>query len=133
MSAVLQYKLPTDVLNIINQYAFYDSRSMEYARVLAKKRESVLHLIRNAYSRNRVEIGDFDEHWVFGFHEEAFYSERICLQCNSCSKCGEYQIIGNASLHNYVVLNNVKILCFCEDNEFIEETNKIYFHGDDII
>jgi hypothetical protein len=105
-----EIRLPTDMINIIKEYSFYNIEE-----VAKKNKQTVCRAIVSAeYSRaNRFnsdpEYSDGDENWVFGYDYEAnAYGEEIQLQATNCSTCGNYIHY----CHNFDVR---EIICHCWD------------------
>jgi hypothetical protein len=91
INATLSRFVNYDPLNLIKKYLFHDNTSLEYAKILAEKRNEVLNEINEAVSRkNRgnfsMENYDKDQKWVF--------ISRRTPRCNiggtNCSICGNY-------------------------------------------
>ena len=127
-----QLALPNELNDTIKSFLYHDVTSMKYARHLASKREPILKLIKMADSRYNHRLFHIDEdpdtheHWVFGFSENI--EERLALQCNNCSKCGNYQIIGDVRLHCYCKTKKVPIMCLCSSNIY---RNYVNYEEDD--
>ena len=87
-----EIRLPTDMINIIKEYSFYNIEE-----VAKKNKEKVCRAIVSVeFSRaNRFNgdpnYSDNDENWVFGYdYETNEYGEEIQLQATNCSVCGNY-------------------------------------------
>ena len=130
--AIYQIALPHELNDAIKSFLCHDVTSMKYARHLASKREPILKLIKIADSRHNPtlfaedEDPDTHEHWGFGFSENE--KERLALQCVNCSKCGNYQLIGDVRLHCYCKTKKVPIMCLCSSNIY---RNYVNYEEDD--
>jgi len=118
-----EIRLPTDMINIIKDYSFYNIEE-----VAKKNKEKVCRAIVSAeFSRaNRFnsdpEYSDGDENWVFGYeYETNGYGEKIQLQARNCSECGNY-------IHCCHDFNINSIICHCFDQIYEEwNTDELYF------
>lgn len=118
-------RLPTDMINIIKEYSFYNIEE-----VAKKNKEKVCRAIVLAeYSRanrfnNIPSYSDNDENWVFGYaYGEKYYGEMIQLQATNCSVCGNY-------IHYCHDFNINSIICHCWDQNH-EEWNIEDLYSDD--
>ena len=114
--------LPKELMNIINQYRYYDIRTPAYARHLASKRGGTIETIKRALSRQNpppdIVAENDEEHWVFGFYDNDCGGETLQMQPINCKCCGNYKVISNNQLHNHCLSNCPHIMCGCDDNMY---------------
>jgi hypothetical protein len=128
-------KIPIENLNIIKDFAFYNSEKMPFIKnISAKKREP--HLIKLAWSRNNLPpwqreerfpgeptkiITETSSRWLFGFTYDNIPSFNLItpvgldifklqMQGENCVKCGEYTYL----CYSYKPHLHSKLsICFC--------------------
>jgi ribosomal protein S27AE len=123
------FNIPIELCNLIKEYAYYDNKCINFLKELTKHKKEI-SLIKSAWSRNNVPnwlshpvevITDDAEHWIFGFcnvlnfaDDSLYYYghdfEKLQLQAENCSKCGEYKILAYST--NINATTNLKI-CNC--------------------
>jgi len=115
-------RLPDELIGVIKEYAFYDKSSLSYIKKMSSYKKPVNDTIKRAWSRNNPqgifnseEDQDTVEHWFFGFGD-ADDVELLTLQNNHCSRCGNYQIIGETYLFRHCRKNVPHIMCCCPTN-----------------
>ena len=120
-----EIRLPTDMINIIKEYSFYNIEE-----VAKKNKEKVCRAIVSVeFSRaNRFNgdpnYSDNDENWVFGYdYETNEYEEQIQLQATNCSVCCNY-------IHYCHDFNISSIICHCWD-QIPEDWNIDDLYSDD--
>ena len=105
-----EIRLPTDMINIIKEYSFYN-----IVEETKKNKEKVCRAIVSAeYSRannfhNDPDYSDDDENWAFGYVSNAC-GEEIQFQATNCSDCGNY-------IHYCHDFNITSIICHCWDQD----------------
>ena len=136
LNKVKNSKIPTDVLSIIKEYAFYNSEKLPFLKMLATKKKE-LSLIKLAWSRNRRPFWEREERfpgeptnvvtetssrWLFGFTYENIPSAslndlydldsyKLQMQGENCIKCGEYTYL----CYSYKPHLHSKLsICFCK-------------------
>ena len=127
--------IPMDVLNIIKEYAFYNSEQLSFIKkIAAKKREP--HLIKLAWSRTNLPpwrreerfpgeptgiITETSSRWLFGFTYDNIPSFKLhrldwtysIYKCSeNCIQCGEYKYLCYTYKRNIRPKINI---CFCHD------------------
>ena len=129
--------IPMDVLNIIKDFAFYNSEKMPFIKnISAKKREP--HLIKLAWSRTNLPpwrreerfpgeptgiITETSSRWLFGFTYDNIPSFNLItpvgldifnlqMQGENCIQCGEYKYLCYTYKRNIRPKINI---CFCQD------------------
>ena len=116
------HAVPKELMNIINQYRYYDIRTPAYARHLASKRGGTIETIKRALSRHNpppdIVAENDEEHWVFGFYDNDCDEETVQMQPIHCKCCGNYKVISNNQLHNHCLSNCPHIMCGCDDNMY---------------
>jgi len=121
-----EIRLPTDMINIIKEYSFYNIEE-----VTKKNKEKVSRVIVLAeYSRanrfnNDPTYTDNDENWCFGYaHLDSSCVESIQLQATNCSICGNY-------IHYCHDFNIKSIICHCWDQQNDDGWNTDDLYSDD--
>jgi len=132
LTTINQFDLPNELISIIKDYTFYDKTSLSYIKKMSSFKRPINDTIKSAYSRNNnfgqslEDSVEDPEYWCFGFDD----TERLQLQNNNCSRCGNYQLIGNIQLLRYCRKNVPRIMCCCSNNIYYgwapDEENEIY-------
>jgi hypothetical protein len=124
-------KIPLELCNLIKEYAYYDNKCINFLKELTKHKKEI-SLIKSAWSRNNIPnwllnpmqiLNEETEHWIFGFcNDRDFFNEdhaldynihdyeRLQLQAENCSKCGEFKIL---SYSKWLNLSPKLKLCDC--------------------
>ena len=137
LNKVKNSKIPTDVLSIIKEYAFYNSEKLPFLNILATKKKE-LPLIKLAWSRNKRPFWERQERfpgettrivtetspwWIFGFTYDNIPSAsltdpydlnsyKLHMQGENCIKCGEYKYL----CYSYKPHLHSKLsICFCKE------------------
>lgn len=119
ITTINQFDLPNELISVIKDYTFYYKNSLPYIKKMSSFKKPVNDTIKCAISRNNphifedsVEDSNADEHWCFGGDATG----RLQLQGNNCSRCGNYNVIGNNQLLRYCRKNVPHIMCCCSNN-----------------
>jgi len=99
-----------DPCTVINEFLYWDTTTMAFARHRAIKMQDVLGKIKTSKSRAsgffRDEIDTEIEHWLY-FIQEDDEKDDLVMQAVNCSVCGNY--IYSNTLVNYMFTTNAKI------------------------
>ena len=95
--------LNNDILFIVQSFCYYTYKDASIINKAKNWKKKVNELILEAMSRN---THDFQEHWGFGFSSD--HAERLQLQAESCSFCGNY-----ISLSSGMALFSPILFCSC--------------------
>lgn len=89
-----------DPCTIINEFLYWDTTTLAFARHRAIKMQDVLRMIKISKSRAsgffNDEVDTEDEHWIFFIEEED-----LQLQALNCSLCGNYKY--SNTLLDYII------------------------------
>jgi len=122
-------KLPTDIIEIIYSFCFYEINSLPYIKKISESKFYINNVIKAAFSRNNIKLQnlthtwidnfEYPGHWVFGFFSSAIifstviediskyhYKENLQLKGVNCINCGEF-----TSLDSFQYLKTP--ICFC--------------------
>lgn len=105
---------PVDIVNIINQFLYWDQTSIRFAKHLAAKQKNTLLLIKTAVSRKNgfggLEQNDtLDPHWIFSTTQSL-----VSLQAINCAQCGNY--IASNTIFNNQLEDKKYLHCFCQND-----------------
>ena len=125
------FNIPIELCNLIKEYAYYNNKCKDFLNKLTQQKKEI-RLIKSAWSRNNIPnwllnpmeiLNEETEHWIFGFcsDRDFFYEdhaldynihdyERLQLQGESCSKCGEFKVL---SYNKWLNLSPKLKLCDC--------------------
>lgn len=132
---IQRFTLPSDILNIIKEFCFYDIKTWEIIRSIKHNKTLVNFYISTAISRynpynffnNNGHDGDGgdggdggfdndqDEHWIFWAFSDVV-GVKYQLQAFSCRFCGNYKFMGRVNDDDDDENGDIypdKIFCFC--------------------
>lgn len=105
---------PQDMINCIKDFAFYDKRSLAYAKKVSDHNNNIIQQIHSSFNSSAIDFEsneiDIDANYVWGSGND------IQLQTVFCYSCGEYV---ETSLTNMIP---PKVACHCEDDLYEPET-----------
>ncbi len=97
--------LPQDILNIIKDYAFYDTNKY-MVKIKKKKNITLTQINSTVYSGKHID-NNFDRRcWIFWYKNDEKCPQ---FQAYFCTKCGNY-----INLSSLVYDNILKIICDCD-------------------
>ena len=133
MSIVIQLHvnrlhLPKEMLDTINSYLFYDTKTYHIVQNAKKQKQITNDIINNAEMSRANNFGnnpyymEDDEVWSFGFRAD-HPTEDLQLQAINCYYCGNYKEHYNSYIH-YAD----RIYCICPPHyDFTEDD--LYSHN----
>ena len=94
-----------DLCVTINEFLYWDVKSMAFARHYSKKMASILLPIKNSISRASGFINDepdtMDEHWIYDVQGG------VAFQAIHCSVCGNYVYSDTLALNMWADEDNI--------------------------
>jgi hypothetical protein len=86
-------KLPREIINIINEYAFFDNTTLIYAIHMSNKKKHITSQIKNIIMLKHIYVDEsfhIFKHWTISNNENTFQ-----LQAVTCYNCGNYDCISS--------------------------------------